>query len=175
MVSFIAIIKKYGQQGEKTGWTYINIPERIALALKPNNKKSFRVKGNLDAYSIKRVALIPVGGGAFILPVNALMRKAIRKNVGATIRVELNVDIEEIKPPKDLILCLKDEPTALEQYNALAKSHQLYFTRWIDSAKMEETKAKRIAQAVTALAAGKDYGSMLRSLKKEKEDFKNSL
>ena len=175
MISFTSIIKKYAQQGEKTGWTYIDIPGKIALALKPNNKKSFRVKGRLDEHQIQKVALIPVGGGAFILPINAGMRKAIRKNVGATIKVELSVDNEEIKPPKDLILCLQDEPKAMEQYNAIAKSHQLYFTRWIDSAKTEATKAKRIAQTVTALAAGKDYGSMLRSLKNDRADLKNLL
>lgn len=173
MISFTTIIKKYGQQGEKTGWTYIDISEKMALALKPNNKKSFRVKGTLDKHKIQRVALIPVGAGAFILAVNAGMRKAIRKHVGDTLKVVLSVDSEEIKPPKDLILCLKDEPKALEQYNAIAKSHQLYFTRWIDSARTEATKAKRIAQTINALAAGKDYGSMLRSLKKDRADLKN--
>jgi uncharacterized protein YdeI (YjbR/CyaY-like superfamily) len=98
------------------------------------------------------------------------MRKEIRKNVGATILVKLKIDKEEIKPPTELILCLKDEPKALEQYNKIANSHRLYFTRWIESAKTYETRAKRIAHAVTALAAGKDYGTMLRSLQKNRAD-----
>ncbi len=115
-----------------------------------------------------------MGNGDFIIAVNATMRKGIRKNVGATIEVQLAIDTAEIKPPAELIECLKDEPKALAQYNAIAKSHQLYFTRWIQSAKTDETKARRIAQAVTALAAGRDYGAMLRSLQKDRaEQLKN--
>ena len=44
MIKFTATIKQFAEQGEKTGWTYIDVPENIALQLKPNNKKSFRVK-----------------------------------------------------------------------------------------------------------------------------------
>lgn len=168
MICFIATIEKFKQQGEKTGWTYILIPGEIVQGLKPGNKKSFRVKGKLDNYQIERVALIPMGEGDFIMAVNAGMRKNICKNIGATIKVELTVDTQEIKPPAALIECLKDEPAAWAQYTAIAPSHQLYFTRWIESAKTEATKTKRIAQTVTALAAGKDYGAMLRSLKAQK-------
>ena len=170
MVKFSATIKKFAQQGEKTGWTYIIIPAKTAQLLKPANKKSFRVKGKLDEHKISKVALIPMGEGDFIMALNATMRKGIRKNIGATINVELQLDTQEIKPPAALIECLKDEPAAFGQYQSLAKSHQLYFTRWIESAKGEETKARRIAQTVTALAAGKDYGAMLRALKQERAD-----
>lgn len=171
MISFIATIEKFGQQGEKTGWTYIIIPSNIALKLKPGNKRSFRVKGMLDDHPIARVALMPMGAGDFILALNASMRKGFRKNVGAKLSVQLEVDTKEITAPRDLIECLKDEPPAWKQYNAIALSHQRYFIQWIGSAKTETTKAKRIAQTVMALAAGKDYGAMLKSLKKQKEDL----
>ncbi|HZH95025.1 MAG TPA: YdeI/OmpD-associated family protein [Flavisolibacter sp.] len=172
MIRFTATLEKFGQQGEKTGWTYIVVPAALAEQLKPGNRKSFRVQGKLDACRIERVALIPMGEGDFIMAVNAIMRKEIRKNVGATIKIELAIDNTEIKPPAALIECLKDEPAAWAQYQSIAPSHQLYFTRWIESAKTEGTKAKRIAQTVTALAAGKDYGAMLRSLKERRdEDF----
>ena len=39
MVHFITTILKFDKQGEKTGWTYIEIPADIAEQLKPNNKK----------------------------------------------------------------------------------------------------------------------------------------
>ncbi|HVG12048.1 MAG TPA: YdeI/OmpD-associated family protein [Flavisolibacter sp.] len=168
MICFTATIEKFGQQGEKTGWTYIVVPSQVAGRLKPGNKKSFRVKGKLDEHMIESVALIPMGEGDFILALNAGMRKQIRKNIGAQLEVQLAIDTKEILPPPALIECLQDEPAAWQQYQSIASSHKLYFTRWINSAKTESTKAKRIAQAVTALAAGKDYGTMLRSLKAEK-------
>lgn len=80
MIAFSATLLRFGQQGEKTGWTYILIPHAIAENLKPSNKKSFRVKGRIDAHNkVEAVALIPIGGGDFIFPVNAGMRKAIGK------------------------------------------------------------------------------------------------
>jgi hypothetical protein len=50
MIRFETIIKRFLSQGEKTGWTYIEIPVEIAQKLKPGNKKSFRAKGRLDEY-----------------------------------------------------------------------------------------------------------------------------
>ena len=41
MVRFSTIIKKFADQGEKTGWTYIEIPHTIADQLKPGIKKHF--------------------------------------------------------------------------------------------------------------------------------------
>ena len=170
MICFTATIEKFGQQGEKTGWTYIVIPAQIAQRLKAGNKRSFRVKGKLDEHVIASVALIPMGEGDFILALNAKMRKEIRKNIGAVLEVQLDIDTTEILPPPALIECLKDEPAAWQQYQSIASSHKLYFTRWINSAKTEATRATRIAHTVTALAAGKDYGTMLRSLKADKRD-----
>jgi hypothetical protein len=34
MVEFTTTIKKFDKQGDKTGWTYIEIPATIALKLK---------------------------------------------------------------------------------------------------------------------------------------------
>jgi hypothetical protein len=41
MVQFTTTIKQFGKQGEKTGWTYIEIPADIAEKLIPGNKKGF--------------------------------------------------------------------------------------------------------------------------------------
>jgi hypothetical protein len=75
MISFTTTILKFGQQGEKTGWTYILIPAELAGQLKPGHKKSFRVKGRLDQYPIKGVALLPMGEGDFIMALNAAHAK----------------------------------------------------------------------------------------------------
>jgi hypothetical protein len=157
---------KFEKQGEKTGWTYIVIPEDIAQQLKPGNRKSFRVKGKLDKHQIEAVALMPMGDGSFIMPVNAEMRKAIAKRAGAQLVVQIEEDDnpDPVSSP-ELMECLEDEPEALAFFNSLAKGHRNYFMKWIESAKTEPTKAKRIAQAVTALARKQDYPSMMRANK----------
>ena len=172
MVQFTTIIRKFNEQGEKTGWTHIIIPADIAQQLMPGNKKSFRVKGKLDDFSISGIALMPMGGGEFVMPLNATIRKGIHKKEGAMLIAKLEVDKKEIKPPAEFVECLKDEPVAYEHFFSLAKSHQLYFTRWIDSAKTEPTKTKRIAQAVNALLKKFDFGMMLRSIKQENDLLK---
>ena len=75
MIQFTTTIMQFGQQGEKTGWHYIEIPADIAQKLKPGNKKSFRVKGKLDDFSFSGVALLPMGGGRFIIALNKDLRK----------------------------------------------------------------------------------------------------
>ena len=171
MVRFNTTIQKFEQQGEKTGWTYILIPAAIAQKLKPGNKKSFRVKGRLDDYSIGGVALIPMGEGDFIMPINATMRKGIKKRHGAPLQVQLEIDEKPVLPPPELIECLKDEPKAFEHYNRLPKSHQNYFTRWIESAKTEQTKAKRIAQSISALSMGLHFGDAMRMTRKNNNEL----
>src|SRR5688572_18451981 len=89
MVQFSTVIKKYKQQGEKTGWTYIEVTAKIAVKLKPGNKKSFRVKGSLDNYMFESLALLPMGEGNFIMALNADIRKQIRKAAGANLKVKL--------------------------------------------------------------------------------------
>jgi len=171
VVCFTTTLLQFKQQAEKTGWTYIKVPANVAVQLKPGNKKSFRVKGMLDSYAIRQTALIPMGEGDFIMAVNATMRKAIKKKKGASLTVELEVDENEIKPPPELIECLNDEPLAMEYYQSLTKSHRLYFTKWINEAKTEQTKTKRIARAVTALAKRFDFGKMVREIKQDRDNL----
>ena len=60
-----------------------------------------------------------------------------------------------------------DEPIALEYFNSIPLSHRKYYSNWIESAKTEPTKAKRIAQTVTACARRQNYAEMIRSLRKD--------
>ena len=163
MISFSATLMKFGQMGEKTGWTYIVIPQKLAEKLKPDNKKSFRIKGKIDQLSIEKVALIPMGGGDFIIAINAMMRKALKKQKGDTVQLKLAVDHQELAPSPEFMECLSDEPEALEYFNKLPKSHRNYYTKWIESAKTAETKAKRIAKAINGLSKKYNFAQMLRS------------
>jgi hypothetical protein len=171
MVTFNAEIKKFDQQGEKTGWTFIEVPEEIALQLLPDNKKAFRVKGALDNVPISGTSLIPMGGGDFIMPLNATLRKQLKKGKGATLRVSLAVDTNPVTLSEELMQCLSDEPAALAYFNKLPGSHQKYYSRWIESAKTDATKAKRIAQTVTACAGQQQFGEMMRAQKEESKKY----
>lgn len=163
MPTFSAPIQRFEQKGEKSGWTYILIPSEIAEELMPGHRKSFRVKGKLDKFRISNVALLPMGGGDFILPLNAAFRKGIGKRHGAMVSVQLSVDTKPFEFNADFMACLNDEPQALEFFKSLPGSHQRYFSKWIDDAKTIPTRTRRIAQAVNGLAKRMGYGEMIRS------------
>jgi len=168
MVSFSTIILQFAAQGEKTGWSYIEVPAEIARQLKLGTKKSFRVRGMLDALPINGVALLPMGEGNFIIPLKGDIRRALHKNSGAMLQVSLEEDTDfKIEMPEDLKECFDFEPEALQFFNSLAKSHREYFIKWINSAKTNETRAGRVVNTVNAMLRKWDYGQMIRAMKGE--------
>ena len=114
---------------------------------------------------------MPMGGGSFILPVNADMRKGTGKRKGAMLKVQLEAETKQQEISPELIDCLADEPKAQAFFKTLTPGHQRYFSNWIESAKTVPTRSKRIAQAITALAKGLGFGEMLRALKKDREEL----
>jgi hypothetical protein len=169
MVQFNAMILQFGEMGEKTGWRYIEVSADIAQQLKPGNKKSFRVKGKLDSYEISGFALMPMGEGKFIMPIKLEIRKAIRKEAGAMLSVSLEEDVDyKVEVPEDLQECFEFDPEALAQFNTLPRSHRDYFIKWIESAKTNETRNKRIINTVNAMLRKWDYGQMIRAMRDEK-------
>ncbi|WP_207421414.1 YdeI/OmpD-associated family protein [Desertivirga brevis] len=170
MKSFVSRILRFEQHGDKTGWTYIVVPQDVAQELIPGNKKSFRVKGFLDSFPITGVALLPMGEGAFILPLNAEVRKGIRKAEGALLNVQLDVDTEyRLEVPSELQEYLEEDPQAADFFQNLTKSHRDYFVKWIEGARTQLTRDKRLLETAKALSSKMSYSEMIRSLKKNKE------
>ena len=169
MIRFEAILQQFGEKGDKTGWTIIQVPQDIAEQLQPGSRKTFRVKGKLDTFPIKAVALMPMGDGSFMLPVNATMRKGIHKKKGAMVQVSLTVDKTPPELPAAFKECLDDEPKAHEFFQQLPLSHRNYFIKWIEGVKSEMAQAKRIAQTIDALLLKQNFVDMMRAHKTQKE------
>jgi hypothetical protein len=168
MIKFKTTIQKFGKKGEKTGWSYIVFTSAAARKLKAS-KVSFRIKGRLDGHFVEGLALLPMGEGDFILPLNAAIRKTIGKKSGDRVTIEMELDSRTLLLSADLMKCLKAEPEALAFFKSLPKSHQNYFSKWIESAKTAQTKARRIVQTVIATANKQGYGEMLRSYRNTKD------
>jgi hypothetical protein len=165
MVTFKTRIQKFKKQGEKTGWTYIEISKAQAEKIYPGNRKSFRVKGKFDDFSVERQSLLPMGNGNFIVPLNAKIRKALKKKEGDMLNVSITLDKRKPTLSADLMDCLKTEPESLAFFKSLPKSHQNYFSGWVESAKTIQTKTKRILMAMNAFAKKQGFPEMLREHK----------
>ncbi len=162
MITLSCILYKFGDKGEKTGWTYLVIPKDIALKLNPTNKKSFRAKGTMDAYTFQQIALIPMGEGEYIIPINAEMRKALKKKEGDIVALSIAKDNASFALSSDMMICLKEDETALAHFQNLNGSHQKYFSKWVDGAKSIDTKTKRIGKVFFAMQNKMDFAQMIR-------------
>lgn len=162
MVRYTATIQKFGEKGDKTGWTYIEIPADLAAELNPGVKKSYLVKGLLDKHPISGVTILPMGGGSYILPINAAMRKGIAKKEGAMLAVQLEKDDQPYELNALLVEGLETSDQAKDIFFAMPRSHQNIYSKYIDAAKTPETQQKRIIQIVVSLERGLSYGEMLR-------------
>lgn len=163
MLTFQAQILKFNSNGEKSGWSYIEISRAFAQQLKSDYRRSFRVRGKIDQESVAGLALTPMGEGHFILALKASLRKKIGKEEGDIIRLELEEDTDfKMEIPRDLELCLCEDETWINRFLSLTKSHQHYFIKWINEAKTEITRTKRIALTVEAMEKQLDFGAMIR-------------
>ena len=167
MHSFKSIILKFASKGEKTGWTYVDIPPDIILKLKLKTKKEFRIKGLLDDVKFERLATYPIGEGNFIIAINAELRKKLGKKEGAMLSVKFELDKSEALQSQELIDCLNEDKIALKQFNSLLLSHRNYFHRYVYTAKGADTRAGRIVNIINAMYKKQDFGAMIRSLKKK--------
>jgi hypothetical protein len=136
----------------KGGWTFARIPEVLQ-----DKKKPFgwvKVRGSIDGYEIKKHSLAPMGDGTLFLAVRAEIRKKIKKNEGDLIHVILYPDHEPMEVPEEMMLCLLDEPKSLKFFNSLSEREQKDYIDWIYSAKKEEKKVERMAEAINRLVNG---------------------
>ena len=60
--------------------------------------------------------------------------------------------------PPYIQAALRKQPAAWRYFQGLAPSHRRRYLGWIESAKREETKARRLQEAIRLLTAGKPLG-----------------
>jgi hypothetical protein len=164
MIEINAEIERFETNAEKTGWSYVFIPQEIAELIKPNNRREIRVKGFVDQVAVSGMCMMPVKGDGFILPFNKPLRKSIKKEAGAKVILRLAFDVDfKIEMPDDLEICLADEEELIQRFLAMPKSHQNYFINWLNTAKTEPTRTKRLVMIINAMANSLDFGAMIRA------------
>lgn len=60
--------------------------------------------------------------------------------------------------PDYMQTALRRRPAALRHFESLAPSHRRRYLAWVDSAKLQETKDRRLKEAIRLLAAGQPLG-----------------
>ena len=76
-------------------------------------------------------------------------------DAGITVKKPKTARKPEAKVPKELADALKKNKKASTAFASFPPSHRREYCEWISEAKREETKSKRVAQAVEWIAEGK--------------------
>ena len=94
--------------------------------------------------------------GEFLLGLS----REVRDGTGAQIGDEVEVTVEldqaprEVEVPKALAAALAADPDASATFERLAFTHRKEYARWVAEAKRDETRQRRVEQAVEMIRSG---------------------
>ena len=134
--------------GGKTA-TGIEVPPEIVETLGAGKRPPVTVTVGGHTY---RTTVSPMGG-RHMLPLSAENRAASGLSAGDEVDVEITLDTapREMKAPDDLAEALRASPEAEAFFESLSFSHKRSYVDWIVGAKKDETRQRRVAQAVELL------------------------
>jgi hypothetical protein len=103
-----------------------------------------------------RTTLAPYGDDWY-LGFNRKVREEAGIAAGDAVAVELERDDEprEVEVPPDLAAALEADEAASAAFERLSYTHRKQYVDWVDEAKREETRRRRIEKAVVMLREGK--------------------
>jgi len=103
-----------------------------------------------------RGLLTRMGGSNHMLIILKGIREQIGKTFGDEIKVSVELDVEErvVIVPDELKRALKENPKAKAVFEKLSFTHQKEYVTWINEAKKEETRSRRITKTMEMLIQG---------------------
>lgn len=128
---------------------FIEVPPDIANAL--GAKARMRVKGTLNGVPFE-TSLARYRETGYVFPMKQALRQAAEVNVGDTIVVTLEENLEVRPPlPADITAALVGTPVAQSAWDRLPPSHQREHLNHINDAKKADTRARRIQKMLEML------------------------
>ena len=117
-------------------------------------KERHYVRGTVNELTIR--GRLDFRDGAYFLSLGAAWRRDRGIEAGSKVRVVLEAEgPQQTTLAPDLATALAAEPQAQQFFNSLATFYRNTYVKWIEGAKRPETRAKRIAEMIDLLKAGK--------------------
>ena len=137
-----------------SSWTFLNLPKNASARLPSRGMTTVEVSINGFPF---RATLEPDGQRSHWLKVNRKMREAAGVDAGDIVTLEITPVEKEPEPkvPADLRKALAAAPKAQALWSDITTIARRDWIQWIVSAKQPETRARRIKNACSMLAAGK--------------------
>ena len=139
-------------QGGDRGGAFVLVPFDVKEAFGSGRPK---VRALIDGHEY-RGSLMNMGGG-HMLGMRKDVRAAIGKDVGDSVRVEVELDTapRTVDVPPELRAALDESAEASERFDTLSYTHRREFAEWVAQAKKQETRDRRAARAVEMILDGK--------------------
>jgi hypothetical protein len=136
-----------------SGGAGFDVPLAVAAALSDAKRPPVTVTVNGHEFRTR----LAVYGGQPMVGVSKANRAEAGIDIGDSFEVLIEVDTapREIAVPPDLAEALAGEPAAAATFDRLSFSHRREYVQWITEAKRPETRARRVADALERLRAGK--------------------
>ena len=112
------------------------------------------VRGSINGFPF-RSSLMPMGG-CHMMPVNKNLCAGAKVRPGDMVEVLMERDEEErsVEAPPELKKALAKNKAAKGNWEKLAFTHQKEMAVWIEGAKQEETRVRRLAKVMQVLGTG---------------------
>jgi hypothetical protein len=153
-IRFRATLFRPAATAKAVAWTFLKLPKEASAKLPSRGMTS--VEGTLNGFPF-RATLEPDGQGCHWLKVERKIREAAGAEAGDVVALEIAPAAKEPEPkvPADLRKALAAAPKARESWSDITPLARRDWIHWIVSAKQAETRARRIRNACSMLAAGK--------------------
>jgi hypothetical protein len=133
-------------------WSLAPLPFDMLKAVQ--NRTQLRIKGTIDGASFHGT-LVPAGKNNSFVMVNQELREKIGKKEGDIVSVRMDIDREPLSAfdiPLDFAVELMKNSKAKSYFDHISPSHKQAYLNWIGSAKLPETRKRRIVKAVKMLS-----------------------
>lgn len=117
--------------------------------------KRFPVTATVNGYTWR--TSVARMGGEFLVGLSREVRQAAGAEAGDEVEVTLELDTapRDVEVPAALAAALAADQQAKAAFDAMAFTHRKEYARWIAEAKREETRQRRVEQAVEMIRAKK--------------------
>jgi hypothetical protein len=145
--TFKAVIQN--ASGASGGGAFVEIPFDVEKAF---SSKKPKVKALIEGVPY-RGTLVRMGTECHLLLILKSIREQVGRTFGDEVRVSVELDVEErvVTVPLELKRAFKSDKEAKAAFERLSYTHKKEFVTWIEQAKREETRARRVARTVEML------------------------
>ncbi|HEX4009501.1 MAG TPA: YdeI/OmpD-associated family protein [Solirubrobacteraceae bacterium] len=128
----------------------------VQVAAVGDGAKRFPVVVTINGYTWRTT--VSRMRGEFLVGMSKANREGAEVQAGDTVTMHLALDTQprEVEVPPALAAALHDDAEADAKFAALAFTHRKEFARWIEEAKREQTRERRVTQALAMLREGRN-------------------